>query len=67
MELNEKHKVLLTAMIDAVYKRFDENEKKLMDEINNLKLANIELKTRLETSERNIEAQNKLFCKWKKN
>lgn len=54
MELNEQNKALL----EAIYKRFDESERKITEELNNLKIVNEQLKVRVEDAERRLEHQN---------
>lgn len=62
MELSAENKILL----EAIYKRFDENEAKLKEEINKLKTANEELKHRIESSEKKIVSQNEIILQLQK-
>lgn len=57
MSLSAEFQVLL----DAIYKRFDESEQKIMDEISNLKVVNEQMKCRMEEAEKTIERQNEVI------
>lgn len=62
MELNDQNKALL----DAIYKRFDESERKITEELNNLKIINEQLKKRVVETEKKIEVQNETILQLEK-
>lgn len=62
MDLNEQNKI----MLDAILKRFDENEKRLMEEINSLKVANEGLRNRVDVMEKTVQNQKEVILQLEK-